>query len=157
MFSDLSHHHAGSTVWYRGRGGGMGSSLERFPPHACRTCGAALSLYSPGGIGAKSTEYPMPRWSFSFRSPLRTCRSYPWLVTFSLCIVISKFPVLHFTLEFRCLSRVRKEKKKPDKQTNRQTNKQTNILKRAMKTSRLAILTGAPRQLYGRPGMYVLY
>ena len=58
MFSDPSHHHAGSTVWYRGRGGGMGSSLERFPPHVRRTCGTAISLYSSGGIGGVTPRTP---------------------------------------------------------------------------------------------------
>ena len=49
----------------------MSSSLERFPPHDRRTCGAALSLYSSGGIWVKSNIGPHAALvRYSFRSIL---------------------------------------------------------------------------------------
>ena len=69
----------------------MGSSLERFPPHDCRTCGAAPSLYSPGGIGVKSHRIPhaaLVRYSRSGRH-LSTYRSYQFVIHVSPYNLIS--------------------------------------------------------------------
>ena len=74
--------------------------MERFPPHDCRACGTATSLYSSGGLGQHTVSRPLPRWSvqvaicapivhtlslFTFSPykivslsslPVSTCRSY---------------------------------------------------------------------------------
>ena len=54
---------SGSTVWFRGRGGGGGRLIGLLSPHDCRTCGAAPTLYSPGGLRVSMTRRPVPRRS----------------------------------------------------------------------------------------------
>ena len=99
--------------------------MERFPPHDCRTCGAAPSLYSPGALGQSTTEYPMPRWSRSGRHcapifytlslftfspykivslsslPVSTCRSYTIVTSLTPHRYVRSRPLEHYLI---CLS-----------------------------------------------------
>ena len=63
MFSDPSHHHAGSTVWYRGRGGGWA---------------VHWSVFLPTPVARAEPLYPCTPRGASGRSPPNTpCRVGP--------------------------------------------------------------------------------
>ena len=56
MFSDPSHHHAGSTVWYRGRGGGWAVHWSVFLPTSVARAELQYPCTPRGALGESHLE-----------------------------------------------------------------------------------------------------
>ena len=131
MFSDPSHHHAGSTVWYRGRGGD-GQFIGAFSsPRLSHVRSRSIPVL-PGGHRGEVHRIPHAALVLFVQVAIAHLPFLPFVSYVLTLHSYFKIPCIAFYvgIPFTVTS----------KQTNRQTNKQTNVLKRVVKTSRLAIL-----------------